>query len=198
MGVAVVIVPWNSPTYLGYLALGPILMAGNTVVVKPPTDAPLGAHGQPPRDRAVLPARHDQRRDRPRSHGRRSAAVRSARAEGQLHRQHRGRQGGPAPRGRHGQARVPGAGRQRPGDRPRRRGPRLRRTRTHLRGVRPERADLLRREADLRPAQPVCGVRGSVHRGGRRVRGRQRSGARRVDGRAGERAPEALGRGPAR
>ncbi len=41
MGVAVVIVPWNSPTYLGYLALGPILMAGNTVVVKPPTDAPL-------------------------------------------------------------------------------------------------------------------------------------------------------------
>ena len=41
MGVAAVIVPWNSPTYLGYLALGPILMAGNTVVVKPPTDAPL-------------------------------------------------------------------------------------------------------------------------------------------------------------
>jgi len=41
MGVAVVIVPWNSPTYLGYLALGPILMAGNTVVVKPPSDAPL-------------------------------------------------------------------------------------------------------------------------------------------------------------
>ncbi len=41
MGVALVIVPWNSPTYLGYLALGPILMAGNTVVVKPPTDAPL-------------------------------------------------------------------------------------------------------------------------------------------------------------
>ncbi|MGZ9159742.1 MAG: aldehyde dehydrogenase family protein [Candidatus Limnocylindrales bacterium] len=41
MGVAVVIVPWNSPTYLGFLALGPILMAGNTVVVKPPTDAPL-------------------------------------------------------------------------------------------------------------------------------------------------------------
>jgi aldehyde dehydrogenase len=41
MGVAAVIVPWNSPTYLGYLALGPILMAGNTVVVKPPTEAPL-------------------------------------------------------------------------------------------------------------------------------------------------------------
>jgi aldehyde dehydrogenase len=41
MGVAAVIVPWNSPTYLGYLALAPILMAGNTVVVKPPTEAPL-------------------------------------------------------------------------------------------------------------------------------------------------------------
>ena len=41
MGVSAVIVPWNSPTYLGFLALGPVLMAGNTVVVKPPTDAPL-------------------------------------------------------------------------------------------------------------------------------------------------------------
>ncbi len=41
MGVSAVIVPWNSPTYLGFLALGPVLMAGNTVVVKPPTEAPL-------------------------------------------------------------------------------------------------------------------------------------------------------------
>ncbi len=41
MGVAAVIVPWNAPTTLGFLAIAPILMAGNTVVLKPPTDAPL-------------------------------------------------------------------------------------------------------------------------------------------------------------
>lgn len=41
MGVAVLIVPWNSPTTLGFLGLAPILLAGNTVVVKPPTQAPL-------------------------------------------------------------------------------------------------------------------------------------------------------------
>lgn len=41
IGVTAVVVPWNSPAYLGFLALGPVLMAGNTVVVKPPTAAPL-------------------------------------------------------------------------------------------------------------------------------------------------------------
>lgn len=41
MGVAALIVPWNSPVILGFLSLAPMLMAGNTVVVKPPSDAPL-------------------------------------------------------------------------------------------------------------------------------------------------------------
>jgi aldehyde dehydrogenase len=41
MGVAVLIVPWNAPTRLGFLGLAPILLAGNTVVVKPPSEAPL-------------------------------------------------------------------------------------------------------------------------------------------------------------
>jgi aldehyde dehydrogenase len=41
MGVSAVAVPWNSPAYVGYLAIAPVLMAGNTLVVKPPTDAPL-------------------------------------------------------------------------------------------------------------------------------------------------------------
>jgi aldehyde dehydrogenase len=41
MGVAVLVVPWNAPTRLGFLGLAPILLAGNTVVVKPPSDAPL-------------------------------------------------------------------------------------------------------------------------------------------------------------
>lgn len=41
MGVAVLIVPWNAPTRLAFLGLAPILLAGNTVVVKPPSEAPL-------------------------------------------------------------------------------------------------------------------------------------------------------------
>jgi aldehyde dehydrogenase len=42
MGVAVVIVPWNAPILLAMLAVAPALLAGNTVVVKPSTEAPLG------------------------------------------------------------------------------------------------------------------------------------------------------------
>jgi aldehyde dehydrogenase len=41
MGVAALIVPWNAPTRLAFLGLAPILLAGNTVVVKPPSEAPL-------------------------------------------------------------------------------------------------------------------------------------------------------------
>lgn len=41
MGVAVLIVPWNAPTRLAFLGLAPILLAGNTLVIKPPSEAPL-------------------------------------------------------------------------------------------------------------------------------------------------------------
>lgn len=41
VGVVSVIVPWNSPIYLGFLMLAPALMAGNCVLVKPSTFAPL-------------------------------------------------------------------------------------------------------------------------------------------------------------
>jgi aldehyde dehydrogenase len=41
MGVASVIVPWNAPILLAMLGVAPALVAGNTVVVKPSTDAPL-------------------------------------------------------------------------------------------------------------------------------------------------------------
>jgi aldehyde dehydrogenase len=41
MGVAGVIVPWNSPIYLAFLGIAPALMAGNPVVVKPSELAPL-------------------------------------------------------------------------------------------------------------------------------------------------------------
>jgi aldehyde dehydrogenase len=40
-GVTSIIVPWNSPVYLTCLMLGPALMAGNTVVIKPSTYSPL-------------------------------------------------------------------------------------------------------------------------------------------------------------
>lgn len=40
-GVTAAVVPWNYPVYLGCLAVGPALAAGNTVVVKPSEFAPL-------------------------------------------------------------------------------------------------------------------------------------------------------------
>ncbi|WP_462409765.1 aldehyde dehydrogenase family protein [Neobacillus sp. Marseille-QA0830] len=41
MGVVSIIVPWNSPVYLTCLMLGPALMGGNTIVIKPSTYSPL-------------------------------------------------------------------------------------------------------------------------------------------------------------
>ena len=43
VGVGVAIVPWNSPLVLGALMIGPLLVAGNTVVLKVPAFAPLAA-----------------------------------------------------------------------------------------------------------------------------------------------------------
>lgn len=42
LGPVVVISPWNTPIYLAFTAIAPALIAGNTVVVKPPEAAPLG------------------------------------------------------------------------------------------------------------------------------------------------------------
>lgn len=41
MGPMAVIVPWNAPVYLAYLMIGPSLLAGNTLVVKPASYTPL-------------------------------------------------------------------------------------------------------------------------------------------------------------
>jgi aldehyde dehydrogenase len=41
MGPMAVIVPWNAPVYLAYLMIAPALLAGNTLVVKPPSHTPL-------------------------------------------------------------------------------------------------------------------------------------------------------------
>ncbi len=45
VGPVAVVVPWNSPVYLAFLAVAPALLAGCTVVVKPPEDAPLALTG---------------------------------------------------------------------------------------------------------------------------------------------------------
>jgi acyl-CoA reductase-like NAD-dependent aldehyde dehydrogenase len=42
-GVVAVIIPWNGPVYALGMVLGPVLAAGNTVVVKPPELAPYAA-----------------------------------------------------------------------------------------------------------------------------------------------------------
>ena len=41
MGPMAVIVPWNAPVYLAYLMIAPALLAGNSLVVKPPSYTPL-------------------------------------------------------------------------------------------------------------------------------------------------------------
>lgn len=41
MGPMAIIVPWNAPVYLAYLMIAPALLAGNTLVVKPPSFTPL-------------------------------------------------------------------------------------------------------------------------------------------------------------
>ncbi len=41
MGPTAVIAPWNAPVYLSYLMIAPALLAGNTIVIKPPSYTPL-------------------------------------------------------------------------------------------------------------------------------------------------------------
>ena len=41
LGVVGAIVPWNAPLYLAANKIGPALIAGNTIVIKPPPTAPL-------------------------------------------------------------------------------------------------------------------------------------------------------------
>lgn len=44
-GPMAIIVPWNAPVYLAYLMIAPALLAGNTLVVKPPSYTPLALSG---------------------------------------------------------------------------------------------------------------------------------------------------------
>ena len=63
-----VISPWNTPIYLTFLAVAPALIAGDTVVAKPPEDAPLAvtaalsvlARALPPGVVNIVPGRGDE------------------------------------------------------------------------------------------------------------------------------------------
>ncbi len=44
VGVVAAITPWNAPLFVAALKLAPALVAGNTVVLKPPIDTPLHAY----------------------------------------------------------------------------------------------------------------------------------------------------------
>lgn len=67
-GPAGIISPWNTPIYLTFLAVAPALIAGDTVVVKPPEDAPLAvtaalsvlAGALPPGVVNIVPGRGDE------------------------------------------------------------------------------------------------------------------------------------------
>ncbi len=43
LGVAVGIVPWNFPLYLACGKIGPVLVMGNTIIIKPSPFTPYGA-----------------------------------------------------------------------------------------------------------------------------------------------------------
>ena len=123
VGVVGTITPWNFPAALPSRKIAPALAAGCTVVSRPADQTPLtliqmfaclADAGLPPgvANLVIGPSRADRRR-----------LLRApGRAQDQLHRLDRGRQGADPPLGRPGQAAEPRAGRPRPPDRlPRRR-----------------------------------------------------------------------------
>ena len=78
LGVVAAIVPWNYPLIISAWKLGPALLAGNSVVLKPAEQSPLSAH--PPRRarrRGRPAARRAQCRARLRRGGRQAAGAAS-------------------------------------------------------------------------------------------------------------------------
>jgi hypothetical protein len=116
LGVIGAIVPWNYPLIISAWKIGPALLAGNSVVLKPAEQSPARRH--PPgragaRSRAA--ARRAQRRARFRRGGRQAAGAAPGRRHDQLHRLDRGRQADDALCRRvQSQARGAGTGRQEP------------------------------------------------------------------------------------
>ena len=92
LGVVTIIVPFNWPLAILAASLPQALLAGNTVVVKPPPTAPLATVRTLERVAAAAPAGRAQRGHRRRRGDRLGAGPRPAGQEGLLHRQRRRRQ----------------------------------------------------------------------------------------------------------
>ena len=180
VGVVGTISPWNFPITLPSRKIAPALAAGCTIVSKPADQTPL---------RLIqvfeclvdagLPAGRRQPRDRPRQADRRRVPREPGRAQDQLHRLDRGRQGADPPLGRPGEAAQPGTRRPRPVHR-------LPRRRLAEVGARPPSSAssaTTARSASPRPGSTSTRRSEEVHRGGRRAdqeaEDRQRPGRRR-------------------
>ena len=76
LGVVGAIVPWNYPLIIAAWKLGPALVAGNSVVLKPAEQSPLGALAARPAGEGGGPAgRRAQRRAGLRREGRQAAGA---------------------------------------------------------------------------------------------------------------------------
>ena len=125
LGVVGVIVPWNFPMAIAGWGFAPALAAGNTVVLKPAELTPLSALrlGELALE-AGLPERGLHRSSPARVGGRAAIRHPPGRAQGLLHRVHRGRQADHGRLRRAGEAGDPGARGQERQHRVRRRRPR--------------------------------------------------------------------------
>ena len=121
VGVVASIAPWNYPIMMAGWKIGPALMAGNTVVLKPSARTPLTALilGEIAAD--ILPRRRPQRHHRDGRRDRRCARRPPEGRDDLGHRRHGDRQAHRPDRGRHGQAAPPRARWQGAGHRLRRR-----------------------------------------------------------------------------
>ena len=163
LGVVGVIVPWNFPMPIAGWGFAPALAAGNTVVLKPAELTPLTAmrlgelalEAGIPADVFQVVARQGVRR---------GSALRRPprRAQGRVHRVHRGGSRHHGRLRRAGEARDPRARRQEREHRLRRRRPRAGRGHRPLRRVRQRRPGLLRALADPGRAVRVRPVHGAA------------------------------------
>ena len=170
IGVVGAVIAWNVPFFLAANKLGPALLAGCTIVLKPAAETPLSlfamaemfAEAGPARGRAVGRARRAG--DRPR------ADRQPRNRQVHVHRQLGGRQGDRQDRGREAQAVHAGTGRQVGGDHPRGRRPGL-----HAADAGVLRADEHR--PGLRGPDPHPGAAVALRRGRREAVGRCRRDA---------------------
>ncbi len=150
VGVCGQIIPWNFPLLMAAWKLAPALAAGNTVVLKPAEQTPVGAMELGLADSGGgLPRRRRQRRPRLRRDRRRGARLAPGHRQGRLHRLDRSRQDHRARGGRQPDESLARTGRQGPQHRLRRRRHRAGRERRDDGHLLQPGAGLLRRLAPL-------------------------------------------------